>query len=41
MTMCSCSNETYYDQNQIHFLVSAFEHLGITALPDKFIKTLK
>ena len=39
--MCSCCNATYYDQTQIHFFVRAPEHLGITPLIGKFVKTPK
>ena len=39
--MCSCCNETYYDQTQRHFFVRASEHLGITLLTGKFVKPPK
>ena len=39
--MCSCSNATYYGQTQRHFFVRASEHLGITPLTGKFVKTPK
>ena len=39
--MCSCCNTTYYGQTQIHFFVRASEHLGITHLTGKFVKTPK
>ena len=39
--MCSCCNTTYYGQTQRHFLVAASEHLGITPLTGKFVKTPK
>ena len=37
--MCSCCNATYYGQTQRHFFVRASEHLGITPLTGKFVKT--
>ena len=37
--MCSYCNATYYGQTQRHFLVRASEHLGITPLTSKFVKT--
>ena len=39
--MCSCFNATYYGQAQRYFFVRASEHLGITPLTDKFVKTPK
>ena len=39
--MCSCCNATYYGQTQRHIFVRASEHLGITALTGKFVKTPK
>ena len=39
--MCSCCNATYYGQTERHFLVRAAEHLGITPLTAKFVKTPK
>ena len=39
--MCSCCNVTCYGQIQRHFFVRAAEHLGITALTVKFVKTPK
>ena len=39
--MCSCCNATYYGQTQGHFFVGASEHLGITPLTGKFVKTSK
>ena len=39
--MCSCCNATYYGQTQRHFFVRASEHLGITSLTSKFVKTPK
>ena len=39
--MYSCCNATYYGQTQRHFFVRASEHLGITPLTGKFVKTLK
>ena len=38
--MCSCCNATY-GQTQRHFIVRASEHLGITHLTGKFVKTPK
>ena len=39
--MYSCCNATYYGQTQRHFFVRASEHLGITLLTGKFVKTPK
>ena len=39
--MCSCCNTTYYGQTQRHVFVRASEHLGITPLTGKFVKTPK
>ena len=39
--ICSCCNAIYYGQTQRHFFVRASEHLGITPLTGKFVKTLK
>ena len=39
--ICSCCNAIYYCQTQRHFFVRASEHLGITPLTGKFVKTLK
>ena len=39
--MCSCCSTTYYGQTQRHFFVRASEHLGITPLTGKFVKTTK
>ena len=39
--MCSCCSATYYGQTQRHFFVRASEHLGITPLTGKFVKTPK
>ena len=39
--MCSCCNATYYGQTQTHFFVRASEHLGITPLTGKVVKTPK
>ena len=39
--MCSCCNANYYGQTQRHFFVRASEHLGITPLTGKFVKTPK
>ena len=39
--MCSCCNTAYYGQTQRHFFVRASEHLGITPLSGKFVKTAK
>ena len=39
--MCSYCNATCYGQTQRHVFVRASEHLGITPLTDKFIKTPK
>ena len=39
--MCSCCNATYFGQTQRHFFVRASEHLGITPLTGKFVKTPK
>ena len=39
-TKLSC-NATYYGQTQRHFFVRASEHLGITPLTGKFVKTPK
>ena len=39
--MCGCYNTTYYRQSQKRFLVRASEHLGITPLTVKFVKTPK
>ena len=38
--MCSCCNATY-GQTQRHFFVRASEHLGITHLTGKFVKTTR
>ena len=37
--MCSCCSTTYYGQIQRYFFVRASEHLGITPLTSKFVKT--
>ena len=37
--MCSCSDATYYGQTQTHFFARASEHVGITSLTGKFVKT--
>ena len=37
--MCSCCNTAYYGQTQRHFFVRTSEHLGITPLTGKFVKT--
>ena len=39
--MCSCCNATYCGQTQKHFFVRASEHLVITTVTDKFVKTPK
>ena len=39
--MCSCCNAMYYGQTQRHFFLRASEHLGITPLAGKFVKTPK
>ena len=39
--MCSCCNTTYCGQTQRHFFVRTSEHLGITPLTGKFVKTPK
>ena len=39
--MCSCCNATYYSQTERYFFVGASEHLGITPLTGKFVKTPK
>ena len=39
--MCNCCNTTYYGQTQRHFFVRASEHLGITPLTSKVVKTPK
>ena len=39
--MCSCCNATYYGKTQRHFFVRASEHLDITPLTGKFVKTPK
>ena len=39
--MCSCWNATYYGQTQRHSFVRASEHLGITPLTGKVVKTPK
>ena len=39
--MCSCCNAIHYGQTQRHFFVRASEHLGITLLTGKFVKTPK
>ena len=39
--MCSCCNTAYNGQTQRHFFVRASEHLGITPLTGKFVKTPK
>ena len=39
--MCSCCNATYYGQNQRHVFARASEHLDITPLVGKCVKTLK
>ena len=39
--MYSCCSATYYGQTQRHFFVRASEHLGITPLIGKFVKTPK
>ena len=39
--MCICCNGTYYGQTQRYFLVRASEHLSITPLTGKFVKTPK
>ena len=39
--MCSCCNGTYYGQTQRHFFVRASEHLVITPVTGKFVKTPK
>ena len=39
--MWSCCNATYYGQTQRHFFVRASEHLGVTPLTGKFVKTPK
>ena len=39
--MRSCCNATYYGQTQRHFFVRASEHLGITPLTGKLVKTPK
>ena len=39
--MCGCHNTTYYGQGQRRFTVRASEHLGITPLTVKFVKTPK
>ena len=39
--MCSCCNATYNGQTQRHFFVRASEHLGVTPLTGKFVKTPK
>ena len=39
--MCSCCSTTYYGQTQRHFYVGPSEHLGITPLTAKFVKTSK
>ena len=37
--MCRCCNTNYYGQGQRRFTVRASEHLGITPLTVKFVKT--
>ena len=39
--MCNCCNATYYGQTPRHYFVRASEHLGITPLTGKFVKTPK
>ena len=39
--MFSCCDTTCYGQTQRHFFVRASEHLGITPLTGKFVKTPK
>ena len=39
--MCSCCNTTYCGQTQRHCFVRTSEHLGITPLTGKFVKTPK
>ena len=39
--MFSCCNATYYGQSQRQFFVRSSEHLGITPLTGKFVKTPK
>ena len=39
--MFSCCNATYYGQSQRQFFVRTSEHLGITPLTGKFVKTPK
>ena len=39
--MCSCCKAAYYGQTQRRFFVRASEHLGITPLTGKFVKTPK
>ena len=39
--MCSCCNAIYYSQTERYFFVGASEHLGITPLTGKFVKTPK
>ena len=39
--ICSCCNGTYQSQTERHFFVRASEHLGITSLTGKFIKSPK
>ena len=39
--MCICCNATYHGQTQRYFFVRSSEHLGITPLTGKFVKTPK
>ena len=39
--MCSCCNETYYEESERHFFAGACEHFGITPLTGKRVKNPK
>ena len=39
--LCSCCKAPHYGQTQRHFFVRASEHLGITPLTGKLVKTSK
>ena len=39
--LCSCCNATYYGETERHLFVRASEHLGITPLTQKRLRSLK
>ena len=39
--MCSCCYATYYGESDRHFFLRAYEHLGMTPLAEKGVKTPK